>query len=289
MTKIIDHEALLVKSQGMNAPRRQTDWALPQMWWEMTFGAVGAGAFLVSAASGSTIGMIVGWVLVAVLKGVLLLADLGRPERVWRVFAKPRTSWIARGSWAFAVFSATGLVACALRLFNLWPSLVGVAAGVACIASVILISYDGFFLMVSTGVYGWHSGALPLLFAADALLVGSALVAALSGSVTPALSWLVLATAVAKILAAWSYVVDIGSGLESARISWHLLTQGSLRPMFVFVGLGVGSGVPLVIAAASFVVSVNPVGWAAAVICAAFGVWAIRVSVLKAGVHAKLS
>ena len=55
---------------------KQTEWAVPEMWGEMAAGGVGTALFLASALAGDLTGMVAGVVLVAAVKGLLLLKDL---------------------------------------------------------------------------------------------------------------------------------------------------------------------------------------------------------------------
>ncbi len=51
--------------------------------------------------------------------GALLTHDLGRPERVWRLFLAPNTrSWLVRGAWVISAFGAATGGALLARLFG---------------------------------------------------------------------------------------------------------------------------------------------------------------------------
>lgn len=264
---------------------RDKNWAVPEMWLEMTAGGIGAGTFVASALTGSVPGMMIGYGLTVGVKGALLLLDLGRPERVWRVFAKPRTSWIARGSWAFAAFALAGGAATLAGLAGT-SALAAPLTALALVASLVLLTYDGFFLNASTGVEGWRSSVLPFFFGANAVATGAALTGALL--VNPP-GGLLVGAAVGFLMAGglgYAYVSDVRSGPKAARVSQHELTGGAQSVEFV-VGAGVtGVAMPL---AVSGLVALGALPAAFGVLAAALGAVGVlysRKSVLAAGVHA---
>src|SRR3990170_5734077 len=84
----------------------QREWG----WLVITYlflGGAGAGLFLISLYIDH------GWAgalgLVVVISGTgLLLLDLGRPERFWRAFYRPQSSWISRGCFFITLLVAFG-------------------------------------------------------------------------------------------------------------------------------------------------------------------------------------
>lgn len=265
---------------------RDTNWAVPEMWLEMTAGGIGAGTFVASALTGSVPGMLIGYGLTVGVKGALLLLDLGRPERVWRVFAKPRTSWIARGSWAFAAFMLAGAVPVVAGLGGMSLAASAPLTALALVASLVLLVYDGFFLNASAGVEGWRSSVLPFFFGANALATGAALTSALLVNPPAAL---LQATAAAFLLAGalgYAYLAGVRGGPKSARVSEYELTQGGQSVDFK-VGAGVvGLAIPGAIAG---LVAAGVLPAALGALAAALGgvgVLYSRKAILQAGVHA---
>ena len=146
-------DSIVIESLGVDGFHRQHHWAVPMMWWEMTFGALGAGIYISGIFSNSWPVAVLGFMIFVVGKGLLLLFDLGRPERAWRVFARPGTSWIARGSWIFAVFGVSGVVALGLDwIASDAVTAIRVSEALSVLAAGVLLVYDGFFLMESKGV-----------------------------------------------------------------------------------------------------------------------------------------
>ncbi len=264
---------------------RDSNWAVPQMWCEMAAGGIGAGTFLVSALTGSVPGMVIGFALTAVVKGILLLFDLGRPERVWRVFSKPGESWIARGSWAFATFCGAGGLATLGALTGMAGPLMALLLAVAALASVVLLVYDGFFLNASAGVAGWRSSVLPFLFASNATATGAALTAALMANPPAGLMWTAAGLFAASAGLGYGYLSDLRHGLKSARVTEHELTKGAQAIDFQ-VGAGIVGAVVPAAAAALAASGAMPIAIVKAAALGAAGVYFSRKAVLKAGVHA---
>ena len=260
--------------------RRDHQWAVPQMWWEMALGGIGATTYALSTVAGSPAGMAAGWAVGAGGKGLLLLADLGRPERFPRVFAKPGTSWIARGSWAFGAFAAGG----ALSLVPCLPRTARVGAAVVADAGAAVLSvYDGLFLNHAKSVASWLPREVPALFAANAVQAGAALTAVLMERPP---RWLgPVGAASGAAAAAWgaSYVRTLSEGGTAARLSARDLAEGAQRDRFVATGGVIGTALPAVLAVCA-PRSAGARAVAAAAACV--GVEHVRRAVLQAGIHA---
>ena len=106
------------------------------------------------------------------LSPLLLIADLGRPERfhhMLRVF-KP-TSPMSIGTWILSSFGATSSLAAGWQLFGLVPRAVGVpAAAGAAVLGPALSTYTA-VLIANTAVPVWHDARreLPFVFAGSSL------------------------------------------------------------------------------------------------------------------------
>lgn len=260
--------------------RRDSLWAIPKMWTEMAAGAAGAGTYIVSRAAGNQVGMVAGWAVAAGVKGVLLFTDLGRPDRVWRVFAKPSTSWIARGSWAFATFAGAG----AVSLLPFAPEPVRKGSGiVADAAGVFLMTYDGLFLKESKGVASWNSNTLPLLFLADAVQVGANVA---GGMTRTAPGWMRALSVGSSAVSAglhYAYVSELDNGNTAAKLSARDLTETAGKNRFVGDSFSLGTVVP---AAINVLFGNKPCARSVAGAASAIGTLALRRSVLQAGIHA---
>jgi len=148
---------------------------------------VGGGAYLTGViadlAGGSE------WMLVSkigvflgvpcVLIGTLfLLADLGKPSHAWRVWMKPGTSWIARGTIIIVIFMVLAAIHTA---FWIWPfagplaenagarEFIGILGAVFAFLTMI---YTGLLLGYSQPVALWRTALLPVLFLVSAVSTG---------------------------------------------------------------------------------------------------------------------
>src|SRR3990172_3922893 len=59
-------------------------------------GGISGGLFMASAYFDNLAGMFISWLLAGFM-GVSYMIHLSHPLRFWRMFMKPKTSWIARG------------------------------------------------------------------------------------------------------------------------------------------------------------------------------------------------
>jgi polysulfide reductase chain C len=144
---------------------------------------VGGGAFLagfiadfhggVEWALVSKIGAFLG--VPCILIGTLfLLADLGRPVNAWRVWMKPGTSWIARGTIIIVLFMIFAALRCALWM-GLFPSLESagdVVASLGAIFAFLTVIYTGLLLGYSQPIALWRTALLPVLFLVSAVSTG---------------------------------------------------------------------------------------------------------------------
>lgn len=285
-----DLAALPVDVPVQRPYRHDTLWAIPKMWWEMTAGGIGAGTYAVGAATGNVPAMAAGWAATVAGKGSLLLLDLGRPERVWRVFAKPNTSWIARGSAAFGMFAIAGAAGLGLRLIGA-TKVAPVMETVATAATSILLTYDGFFLKDSASVSGWQTKEIPWMFASNSVLAGAALTGALATSTRPkcvCVGTATVAAATATMALATAHLNRLKDGDNAARLTHRELTEGPQSPALI-VGAGLlGTLAPaaLTIAARHMPrLAANTACWISAGL-AATGVLHMRRSILQSGIHA---
>lgn len=276
-SRFVDEEEIAWLESGRHELpyRRDRLWAVPQMWYEMTLGEVGAGAYLAGAATGSVPAMAVGWGLSTIGKGTLLAADLGRPERLIRVFRKPDTSWISRGSWAYAGFSLIG----GLSLLPLPEPVRRASRGVAAACAAVVGSYDGLFLHEAKSVAAWANSAVPMLFAVNGMAGGVQIANALTNhrSVRAAAA---IGSASGAGIAAW-YAASLAAGNTAARLAARDLLEGVQRNRFLINGIAAGG-------LGAALLGLGKARWAraAAGSLAGLGVLGMRRAILQAGIHA---
>jgi len=125
----------------------------------------------------SKIGVCLG--LPCVLVGTFfLLADLGKPSHTWRVWMKPGTSWIARGTIIISIFMVLAAIHTA---FWIWPfagplevnesarHVIGVLGAIFAFLTVV---YTGLLLGYSQPIALWRTALLPVLFFVSAVSTG---------------------------------------------------------------------------------------------------------------------
>ncbi|MBN2317565.1 MAG: polysulfide reductase NrfD [Acidobacteria bacterium] len=148
---------------------------------------VGGGAYMAGVIADLTGGA--EWMLVSkigVFLGVpcvligtfFLLADLGTPTHAWRVWMKPGTSWIARGTIIIVIFM---ILAAIHTAFWIWPfagpleanesarHFIGVFGSIFAFLTVI---YTGLLLGYSQPIALWRTALLPVLFFVSAVSTG---------------------------------------------------------------------------------------------------------------------
>jgi len=122
----------------------------------------------------SKIGVFLG--VPCVLIGTLfLLADLGKPLNAWRVWMKPGTSWIARGTIIIVLFMIFAAIQTA---FWVWPlpgsieNARGIIAVLGAIFAFLTVIYTGLLLGYSQPIALWRTALLPVLFFVSAVSTG---------------------------------------------------------------------------------------------------------------------
>lgn len=173
----------MVTHEWMVKGNRQTEWIENRgilLWLAFYTGGLGGGLYLVSLFFNSLEGMLIGWFIVAVLKGGFHLLYLGRPGRFWRLLAHPQSSWISRGLFFVAGFAGLGFIQIMLSYFL--PEQTAAIMALKVVSGIMafcVAAYTGFVLNNVKGVPFWELPILPLLFLACGILGGFGLIVAL--------------------------------------------------------------------------------------------------------------
>lgn len=253
----------------------QRHWRGPHALWFWAMG-LGAGTFMVRHAfsladTGTVLGLslldVVGLVLVGI-GGLILILDLGRPERVLKALKRPDRSWIARGAIADFVFLIVG----ALYLLPGWfealpwtdePFLQAnltaqVMIGISFAAAAVIIAYPGMVLYESISIPLWHSALVPAQFIAHALTssMGLTLLVLAAGGrlgdVQTELAVGFLVGLVATLGITHMYVLDRAhEHTPASRAGLHRLLRGPVAGHF-WISVLVGFGVPVVLTLVAF-------------------------------------
>jgi len=213
---------------------------------------VGGGAYLTGVLADlyggpdwvlvSKIGVFLG--LPCVLIGTLfLLADLGTPAHAWRVWMKPGTSWIARGTIIIVLFMICAAVHSA---WWIWPfpgplaeneaarHFIGVIGAVFAFLTVI---YTGLLLGYSQHIALWHTALLPVLFFVSAVSTGilAILLIGQGMEVSPAqLTHLAAIDLVVEALEVFILIVFLYNAYRTveSRFSAKRILSGAVAPAF---------------------------------------------------------
>ncbi|MBO8183600.1 MAG: polysulfide reductase NrfD [Archaeoglobus sp.] len=251
---------------------------LEQPWWEILIalylflGGLGSMAYAVSFyfwRKRVTKKMVVGGVLtglIAVFVGtILLVLDLGHPERFYLVFLSPRlnaSSWIVLGSMflsAFMLFAAL-FVAPMLKWFEWLPwkensILHRIFGWIAFLFAIGVAAYTGILIGVVFNIPFWNAPAMPVIFMISALSTGLAtLVLVLAPIKEEGVECItrILAKSdgfvmIAELIVLGLFLIIRSYGPAGAIESVHMILKGWLAPYFVGVFLFMGLAIPLML------------------------------------------
>ncbi len=149
-------------------------------------GGVGGGAYTIAAINSflgkgfelsTTVGLWIGFPAL-VLGTLFLIADLGSPTRAILAGMKPKTSWIARGTWIISLFMVFSFVHLVLHQFTNvgntsgGQGLLNIIAALGIVFAVGTMAYTGILLGASKGIPFWRSGIVPVVFVVSATVTG---------------------------------------------------------------------------------------------------------------------
>ncbi|MFC1910118.1 DmsC/YnfH family molybdoenzyme membrane anchor subunit [Chloroflexota bacterium] len=251
------------------------------------------GLYLVSLYFNSFWGMLAGWAIVALLKGGLHLAFLGKPMRFWRIMLRPQASWLARGFVFVLLFSGLGAVQ--LVASSLMPGsiLEVVLKGLVGMSAFAVAIYTGFVLNDVKAVPFWNSRLLPLLFVLCGILGGFGL------SVVIAISGGNISLHAAEIGSQWVLILNIALIVtylwramhrsETGKKSVLEQLQGGLAPVFWIGVVACGIIIPIIaVFARKFLGDLSTGLILGGVACEVIGGFSLRYCVLKAGAYEPL-
>ena len=277
-------------------PQREWGWLVISY---LFLGGAGAGLFLISLYMDHAWAGLLG-LLVLVLGTLLLLLDLGRPERFWRAFFRPWSSWISRGCFfiTFMVFfGALQIAPQVVGLGFLWESgsaLGSVIKAVSVAAAVLVMIYTGFVLSPSPAIPFWNSALFPVIFFVYSLLAGIDILILASPFLPGApldlvsLERLQIYLALACLLLVLSHLSVMSSSAVAARESIRLLTRGRWGLLFLGGVIVAGLVVPLALSWAVLWKSQAQAVFAFTVILALlrlFGDYLFRFLVIRVGLY----
>ena len=291
-------------------PKVQRVWRVPHATW-FTLMGIGGAVFLLARGLGllGTLGVFLGLPLADLVSfgaiavgGLILIADLGRPFRVWRAFTHWRTSWITWGAISDAIFLVCGgllilpglVIGDSAPLAGLpWTAEASSAVGraleiLAGAAAVVVVFYAGAVLAAPRSIPYWHSPAIPLQFVASSAAMAMGVILALAAANDEPITGgqmglLALFTGALLVLIGWHLSTRRTAPGKSHSI--QALVQGRLRATFLGGVVLLGTSLPLVLGIVGAAVESlrAPFAVLAAVLLVAGG-FLLRLCTLRAGV-----
>ncbi len=275
---------------------RQSEWIDKRglfLWIAFYTGGLGGGLYLVSLFFNSLWGMLIGWAIVAFIKGGTHFVFLGKPQRFWRIMMHPQTSWLARGFLFVVSFAGLGLVQ--LIISWQWPGtpaeiIFKVLAGIMAFCVAI---YTGFVLKAVKGVPFWNSWLLPILFIMCGVLGGfglSVAIALAGGGIELAQAELgsrILLAINILLIVVYLLLAMKREELGKQTVLEQLRGENALVFWIGIVALGII--IPVIVSVIALAAGeVNSILLIAGVVCEIIGGMALRYVVLKGGAYKPL-
>jgi Fe-S-cluster-containing dehydrogenase component/formate-dependent nitrite reductase membrane component NrfD len=242
---------------------RAWDWQVPAYFWTKS---VSTGILAVPALALATEGLTIGTRLETVLgltgvvflalTVVLLISDLSRPGRFFRVLTHPQPrSWVARGAPLLLAYG----VLCTCFFLSSWAGAGGVASVLlwpTVVAGLLAAVYTAFLFGQCKGRDLWQTRLLPPHLVAQWVLASSAVLTLLPGSlgVTPRLRHVAVVGLALGLLAHGLMVLGelaMPHATDAARRAASIVTRGSLRDIFWIGAIGAGWLLPAALLAAN--------------------------------------
>jgi len=255
-------------------------------------GGISGGLFMASAYFDSLPGMFVAWLL-ALGMGVSYMIHLSKPFRFWRMFMKPRTSWIARGFIFIMLF--IGLTTLVLILKQWVPEATAAITTLKVLAGIFAFAqsiYTGFAVSYVSAIKVWNSAIVPLLFVTCGLTGGLAILLAITmagGGEIIALENVIRVVLIALAVIIGVYLWNTTYSSVSARDAVKRLVGGSLAPLFWIGVFAFGIIIPVAISVATYFSDDPAAGLLITAIASEIiGGLALRFAILKAGMYTPL-
>ena len=255
-------------------------------------GGISGGLFLAAAYFDSLWGMFGAWLL-ALGMGLSYMIHLSKPMRFWRMFMKPRTSWIARGFIFIMLFIGfTTLV----LIFSYWlPEATALITTLKIIAGVFAFAqsiYTGFAVSYVSAIKVWNSAIVPILFVTCGATGGLAILLAITmagGGEIIALENVIRVVLIALAVIIGVYLWNTTYSSVSARDAVKRLVGGSLAPLFWIGVFAFGIIIPVAISVATYFSDDPAAGLLITAIASEIiGGLALRFAILKAGMYTPL-
>jgi formate-dependent nitrite reductase membrane component NrfD len=255
-------------------------------------GGISGGLFMAAAYFDSLLGMFISWLL-AICMGISYMIHLGQPLQSWRMFMKPRTSWISRGFIFIMLF--IGLTTITLILRQWAPDATGaittfkVLAGIFAFAQSI---YTGFAVSYVSAIKLWNSAILPILFVVCGFSGGLAILVGISLNssqldIMENITRITLITfAVILIVYLWNTTYSSTAAKEAVA----RLIGGGIGAVFWIGVVVLGVIIPIAVSVGTYFANEASTGLLlTAVITEIIGGLALRYVILKGGMYIPLT
>jgi formate-dependent nitrite reductase membrane component NrfD len=257
-------------------------------------GGISGGLFMAAAYFNSLMGMFIAWLL-SLAMGVSYLIHLGQPMQSWRMFMRPKTSWISRGFIFIMLF--IGFTFIALILVKWFPdagsaiTTFKVLAGIFAFAQSI---YTGFAVSYVSAIKLWNSAILPVLFVVCGFSGGLAVLMGISlGGSAAQLTAIENMTRITLIGFAVILVVYLWNTTYSntaARDAVARLLGGNIAAIFWIGVVAFGVIIPLVVSLVTYLTEeASTALLLTAVITEIIGGLTLRYVILKGGIYIPLT
>ncbi|MGA3118270.1 MAG: DMSO reductase [Syntrophobacteraceae bacterium] len=256
------------------------------LWLAFFFSEIGAGAYFISLFYDFRPGYVVGYIITLALGGMIHMAYLGNPQRVFGMFLKARTSELSRGMWVILAFACMGF----------FPSLLGTQYGVVLKALMgficILLIMHGFATMnVIKAIPSWNQSTVLPLSIVSGIWVGSQLIQFMMGisgrEVLGMEVWcrMILLAYIGLIAL---YLWGTFHASEAANFSVSNLVRGDFSKLFYLGVILIGIVGPLLITLAMWGSGVYTVGIFLRLIFVFIGDLLLRYSIMKSAYYTPL-
>ena len=211
----------------------------------------------------------------AAIGGIFLTLHLGKPERgiLFPLFFKNFESWMVIGAWILAPFMGVSAAYAALWYFRVARQVRIVVGTVGIPVAIGLAAYTGFLLAGEGFVPLWSQKHLPIMFVNSGITTGIALAGIATLLVTQirlpwgepvgledrdrsdVIRWLTLFMGIAIVVESfelYSFMSYLAGTARGGDFVAYVLTRGDLSPWFWGGVVGMALGLPLILAAASF-------------------------------------
>jgi formate-dependent nitrite reductase membrane component NrfD len=265
------------------------------LWFAFFFIELGAGTFIVSTIFGSLSGMLVGWLICALLGGGFHLLFLGKPLRFWRIVFSSgwKTSWISRGLIFVILFLALGLAHMGSTLWSNSPASLLIVTNIFAFLAVI---YGGFAMNYVNGIPLWNTALLPVLYVISGLWGGAELTLGIFLTQGEIVAGISVEAAVRPLLIGFVllipvYLISVRYTSPAGKVSVRHMVLSKWLPLFWIAVVVLGMAVPAAAVINSFIngLETSPVVFLyAAIFFGLLGDLSLRYLILRCGLYSPL-